>query len=86
MQAMHHKVVSIFRDPSVDIQIRQAVAAVLKVVMIQHAQAAQLTLGDRCGAQGLFEVNQLTAMHVSISASLYVIVLMKHAPMAMSLG
>lgn len=66
MQAMHHKVVSIFRDPSVDIQIRQAVAAVLKVVMIQHAQAAQLTLGDRCGAQGLFEVNQLTAMHADI--------------------
>jgi len=31
--------------------------------MIQTAQWANFALGDRCGAQGLFEANQLPAMH-----------------------
>lgn len=65
MQALHARAVSLFRDVKLDYRVRHAVASILKVVMIQHAQAAHLTLGDRCGAQGLFEVNQLTAMHVS---------------------
>lgn len=65
MQALHARAVSLFRDENLDYRVRHAVASILKVVMIQHAQAAHLTLGDRCGAQGLFEVNQLTAMHVS---------------------
>lgn len=65
MQALHARAVSLFRDVNLDYRVRHAVASILKVVMIQHAQAAHLTLGDRCGAQGLFEVNQLTAMHVS---------------------
>ncbi|TFY55180.1 hypothetical protein EVJ58_g8413 [Rhodofomes roseus] len=66
LQALHEKAVALFRDVSLDHRVRHAIASILKVVMIQHAQAAHLTLGDRCGAQGLFEVNQLTAMHADM--------------------
>lgn len=65
MQAFHDKCVSVFSNIKVDSRVRHAIASTLKVVMIEHAQTAHLALGDRCGAQGLFEVNQLTAMHVS---------------------
>ena len=45
-------------------RIRDVVATVHMVVMAQTAQAANVTLGDRCGAQGFFYSNQLTALHV----------------------
>lgn len=64
LQAMHKQTVEWFVDPSVDPRVRHAVATVHKVTMIRTAQAANFTLGDRCGAQGLFETNQLSAMHV----------------------
>ena len=64
LQAMHKQAVTWFMDPSLDPRVRHAVATVYKVAMIQTAQTANLTLGDRCGAQGLFEANQLPAMHV----------------------
>jgi acyl-CoA oxidase len=62
MEAFHHWAVGVFRT-SPDPRVQHAMASILKVVMIELAQASHLTLGDRCGAQGLFEVNQLTAMH-----------------------
>jgi acyl-CoA oxidase len=65
LQAMHKQAVAWFMDPVLDPRVRHAVATVHKVAMIQAAQAANLTLGDRCGAQGLYEANQLSAMHVS---------------------
>jgi acyl-CoA oxidase len=64
LQAMHKQAVAWFMDPTLDPRVRHAVATVHKVAMIQAAQAANLTLGDRCGAQGLYEANQLSAMHV----------------------
>jgi len=64
LQAMHKQAVAWFIDPALDPRVRHAVATVHKVAMIQAAQAANLTLGDRCGAQGLYEANQLSAMHV----------------------
>ena len=76
MQALHRRAVSLFRDVNLDYRVRHAVASILKVVMIQHAQTAHLTLGDRCGAQGLFEVNQLTAMHVCR----YSVILLQEGP------
>ena len=62
MKSLHDFAVKIFTDPTVDPRVRHGIASILKTVMIQHAQTAHLTLGDRCGAQGLFEVNQLTGM------------------------
>ena len=70
LQAMHKETVTWFMDPSLDPRVRHAVATVHKVTMIQTAQMANFALGDRCGAQGLFEANQLTAMHVR---NLYII-------------
>jgi alkylation response protein AidB-like acyl-CoA dehydrogenase len=64
LQAMHKHAVALFMDPALDPRVRHAIATVHKVAMIQAAQAANLTLGDRCGAQGLYEANQLPAMHV----------------------
>ena len=61
---MHKLAVALFMDPALDPRVRHAVATVHKVAMIQAAQTANLTLGDRCGAQGLYEANQLSAMHV----------------------
>lgn len=45
---------------------RHLVAAVCKVTIVRLASDMTLTLGDRCGAQGLFEVNQLSVLHVSL--------------------
>lgn len=64
LQAMHKQAVALFMDPALDPRVRHAIATVHKVAMIQAAQVANLTLGDRCGAQGLYEANQLSAMHV----------------------
>jgi acyl-CoA oxidase len=64
LQAMQKQAVAWFMDPALDPRVRHAVATVYKVVVVQAAQTANLALGDRCGAQGLFEANQLSAMHV----------------------
>ncbi|EIM84216.1 acyl-CoA dehydrogenase NM domain-like protein [Stereum hirsutum FP-91666 SS1] len=66
MEAFHNYAIGVFCNVTVDARVRHAIGSILKVVMIQHAQTAHLTLGDRCGAQGLFEVNQLTAMHADM--------------------
>ncbi|KAI9452338.1 acyl-CoA dehydrogenase NM domain-like protein [Russula earlei] len=63
LQAMNKQAITWFTDAAIDPRVRHAVATVHKVTMIQTAQAANFTLGDRCGAQGLFEANQLPAMH-----------------------
>ncbi|KAI0292231.1 acyl-CoA dehydrogenase NM domain-like protein [Multifurca ochricompacta] len=63
LDAMLKHAIAWFVDPALDPRVRHAVATIVKVAMIQTAQAANFTLGDRCGAQGLFEVNQLPAMH-----------------------
>jgi len=65
MQALHKKAAAIFCDTLIDERVRHAVAAIFKAVVLGHTQAATLELGDRCGAQGLFEVNQLSAMQVN---------------------
>ena len=62
--AMHKQAVAWFTNPKLDPRVRHAVATVHKVVVVQASQTANLTLGDRCGAQGLFEANQFSAMHV----------------------
>jgi hypothetical protein len=64
LQEMHAQAVAWFTDAALDPRVRHAVATIHKVTMIQTAQAANFTLGDRCGAQGLFATNQLPAMHV----------------------
>ncbi|KAH8085466.1 acyl-CoA dehydrogenase NM domain-like protein [Cristinia sonorae] len=48
-----------FLDPSLDPRVRHGLAASLKAVMVQHCQSSLYALAERCGAQGLFEHNQI---------------------------
>ncbi|KAL9708582.1 hypothetical protein Ac2012v2_008264 [Leucoagaricus gongylophorus] len=62
MKAFHEVAVKKFMEKTHDFYVQHAISTILKVVMMQHGQTANLGLGDRCGAQGLFEANQLSVM------------------------
>ncbi|KAJ7267765.1 acyl-CoA dehydrogenase NM domain-like protein [Mycena rebaudengoi] len=42
------------------------IAAVFKVTIVQHHNSILSTLGDRCGAQGLFGANQISVMNADM--------------------
>ncbi|KAJ7104520.1 acyl-CoA dehydrogenase NM domain-like protein [Mycena belliarum] len=63
LNALHQVVTQIFSLPTSDGPIRHGIATILKVVTLNHTQRSLLDLMERCGAQGLFEMNQLSAMH-----------------------
>ena len=44
--------------------MRHFIAAVMKTTTMRAAHAIIIDLGDRCGAQGLAEVNQMAVLHV----------------------
>ena len=44
--------------------MRHFIAAVMKTTTMRAAHAITIDLGDRCGAQGLAEVNQMAVLHV----------------------
>ncbi|KAK0459243.1 uncharacterized protein EV420DRAFT_1269405, partial [Desarmillaria tabescens] len=46
--------------------LRHCVAAIFKATVVKHAKEITLTLGDQCGAQGLFAVNQLSSLHANL--------------------
>lgn len=71
MKAFHQAAVKLFMNENLDIRVRHAVATIMKVVMMQHSQNANLGLGDRCGAQGLFKTNQLFSIFVSLFSALF---------------
>ncbi|EMD40441.1 hypothetical protein CERSUDRAFT_130285 [Gelatoporia subvermispora B] len=48
-----------FIQPDLDPRVRHGIAATLKAVMVQHCQSSLYSLAERCGAQGLFEHNQI---------------------------
>ncbi|KAJ7611283.1 acyl-CoA dehydrogenase NM domain-like protein [Roridomyces roridus] len=49
-----------------NIQEKHFIAAVFKTTVCSHAFQNFSALGDRCGAQGLFGVNQISGVHVNI--------------------
>ncbi|KAF8962441.1 acyl-CoA dehydrogenase NM domain-like protein [Flammula alnicola] len=57
------KALVIFNDPDTDYNLRHCVAAIAKATLVKHCHSSLISLGDRCGAQGMFEANQLTVMH-----------------------
>lgn len=65
MKAFHQVATAIFSSTT-DMTICHGVGTILKVVTIGHAQRSLLELAERCGAQGLFEFNQLSSMHVGL--------------------
>jgi acyl-CoA oxidase len=69
MKALHLVATQIFTNTE-DPRVRHGMATILKVVMLNHAKHSLLELAERCGAQGTFEINQLTRMHVSVFLAL----------------
>lgn len=53
-----------FRDPKFGSTMKHFLAAVSKVTVFGHSIKDVMTLGDRCGAQGLLRANQLDAFIV----------------------
>ncbi|KAJ7121122.1 acyl-CoA dehydrogenase NM domain-like protein [Mycena epipterygia] len=62
MRAFCDKSYSFFTSTQ-DLSQKHFLAAVFKTTIVQHHHAILPVLGDRCGAQGLFEVNQLSVVH-----------------------
>ncbi|KAK0468077.1 acyl-CoA dehydrogenase NM domain-like protein [Desarmillaria tabescens] len=62
MRALFDASIKLFTDVSLDFRVRHAIATATKSVMVCHTQAAALELGERCGAQGLFEINQISSI------------------------
>ncbi|KAK9234724.1 acyl-CoA dehydrogenase/oxidase C-terminal [Lipomyces kononenkoae] len=61
-----------FIDTGLDYRVRHGIATAFKAVVTQAAQASLFALAERCGAQGLFEYNniiesQLEARGISIA-------------------
>lgn len=54
-----------FLAPNLDPRVRHGIAAALKAVTVLHCQQSLYSLSERCGAQGLFEHNQIIASQVS---------------------
>ncbi|KDQ27580.1 hypothetical protein PLEOSDRAFT_1076702 [Pleurotus ostreatus PC15] len=59
-------VTALFSDESEDPRVRHGVAAAFKAIAVQHSQAAHLALSERCGAQGLFDYNQICTQHAEM--------------------
>jgi acyl-CoA oxidase len=65
LRAFEAWAVKSFRERKEDLRVRHGIAACFKVAAVQICQAANLAISDRCGAQGLFEHNQMSVLHVS---------------------
>jgi acyl-CoA oxidase len=55
-----------YLDLSVDPRVRDGLAAALKVVAVQAAQMGLYELSERCGAQGLFDYNQIIQLQLDM--------------------
>jgi hypothetical protein len=65
LRAFEGWAVESFRERKEDLRVRHGIAACFKVAAVQICQAANLAISNRCGAQGLFEHNQMSVLHVS---------------------
>lgn len=66
MQALRNVIIRSWNSSeAVDPRVRHGLLTALKAVMNQHAQESLVELAERCGAQGLFEHNQIICAQVS---------------------
>jgi acyl-CoA oxidase len=61
----------VFSDSGLDMRVRHAIATCAKAVLVSSHQSMNLLLSDRCGAQGLFDHNQITGFHVNFIPIIY---------------
>lgn len=64
LEALQKYVVKHFTDPNAPHQARHAMATIFKAVVMEHAQTSHFALSERCGAQGLFDYNQIVTQFV----------------------
>lgn len=55
-----------FTGDGLDMAVKHGIAAALKAVMLQHVQSSLYQLAERCGAQGLYEHNQIIQAQVCL--------------------
>lgn len=56
--------VNTFKEAELDHRVRHGIATCLKVLAVPHSQDTNLSVSERCGAQGLMSFNQLAPLHV----------------------
>ena len=66
LKAYAKETVRMFMDPGLDPRVKSGVAATLKSVMVLFGQGLLRELSERCGAQGLFEYNQIIEHQVRL--------------------
>lgn len=81
-ESLTKKAIALFTDKSKSLGARHCIAAVAKVTLVKHCLASLTSLGDRCGAQGIFEVNQFSVLHVSA----YQLVAPRHVSLISMIG
>jgi acyl-CoA oxidase len=64
LDAFSKDAISLFTQPDMPSSTRLGVATSLKAVMVQCIQSALYALAERCGAQGLYQYNQIIEYQV----------------------
>ncbi|KAF5336296.1 hypothetical protein D9758_014488 [Tetrapyrgos nigripes] len=63
LEAFSEYATNTFSDEDLDFRVRHGIATCFKTVAVHACLQAQLSLSERCGAQGLFNYNQMTLFH-----------------------
>ena len=58
---------SLFTARTSNVSTKHFIAAVYKITVMKYNHEDSITLADRCGAQGLFEVNQISITNVRLN-------------------
>lgn len=66
LDAMFQSAVTMFMDDTLDPRVRHGVATCFKAISYRYAQSSHIALSERCGARGLFAVNQIVSLQVSL--------------------
>lgn len=67
-ESFNKKAITMFTNRDLNFTTRHCIAAITKTTLAKHCTASLISLGERCGAQGLFEVNQFSVQYVSHDA------------------
>ena len=71
MKPFANQIIAWFTDLSLEAEVRSGLAVILKAVFVEMAQRSIPQLIERCGAQGLFQHNQIDEFDVSTEILYY---------------
>ena len=71
MEPFANQIIAWFTDLSLEAEVRNGLAVILKAVFVEMAQRSIPQLIERCGAQGLFQHNQIYEFDVSTEILYY---------------